>query len=134
MVKSKNPNKQRKAAFSAPKHTKRKRVRARLQTTDSRLVGIRTVTVRVGDQVKVLRGDFGQPSSGKRHGGPRGNSGLEAKVISIDADNSRIFVEGATSSKADNKEEGVPIHSSNVVVTKLDETDPMRMKRITDRS
>ena len=134
MVKSKNPNKQRKAAFSAPKHTKRKRVCARLQTTDSRLVGIRTVTVRVGDQVKVLRGDFGQPSNGKRHGGPRGNSGLEAKVISIDADNSRIFVEGATSSKADNKEEGVPIHSSNVVVTKLDETDPMRMKRITDRS
>ena len=37
-------------------------------------------------------------------------------------------------SEADNKEEGVPIHSSNVVVTKLDETDPMRMKRITDRS
>ena len=134
MVKSKNPNKQRKAAFTAPKHVKRKRIRARLQTTDSRLAGVKTVTVRVGDQVKVIRGDYGQPFKGKRHGGPRGNSGLEAKVISVDSDNSRIFIEGATSSKADNKEEGVPIHSSNVVVTKLDETDPMRMKRITDRS
>ncbi|MDP6010344.1 MAG: 50S ribosomal protein L24 [Candidatus Poseidoniaceae archaeon] len=134
MVKSKNPNKQRKAAFSASSHTKRKRVRARLQSNDKRLVGVRRVTIRVGDQVKVLRGDYGHPSKGKRHGGPRGNSGLEAKVIRVDALNSLVFIEGATRSKADNKEEGVPIHSSNVVVTKLIETDPMRMKRITDRS
>ena len=134
MVKSSKPGKQRKSTFNAPSHVKRKRMRARLATNDSRLAGVRSTTIRVGDEVKVVRGDFGNPSKGKRHGGPRGSSGIEGKVISIDSANSRIFVEGITHSKADNKEEGVPIHSSNVVVTKLDETDPMRMKRITDRS
>ena len=134
MVKSSKPNKQRKSMYNAPTHSQRKRVKARLQTTDSRLAGIRSITVRVGDEVKVLRGDFGNPSKGKRHGGPRGVSGVEGKVISINAAKSQLMIEGATHSKADNKEEGVPIQSSNVVITKLDETDPMRMKSITDRS
>ena len=134
MVKSSKPGKQRKSTFNAPAHVQRKRIRARLSTTDSRFAGIRSVTVRLGDQVKVVRGDFGHPSKGKRHGGPRGNSGIEGKVIGLDVSKSRIYIEGVTQSKADNKEEGVPIHSSNVIVTKLDEMDPMRMKRINDRS
>ena len=57
MVKSMKPNKQRKSQANAPSHTKRKRARARLQlsTPDARLAGIRNITVRVGDSVRVVR-------------------------------------------------------------------------------
>ena len=130
MVSSKKPSKQRKSAFNAPLHVRRKRIRARLLTDDERFVGIRTVSVRVGDTVKVVRGDFGHPSKGKRHGDKRGPSGIEAKVIRIDSSSSSIFVEGVTRAKADNKEEGVPIHASNVVVTELDESDKLRMQKL----
>ena len=54
-VKCKQPGKQRKAQFNAPLHGKRKRIRARLRTDDPELAAIRTVTVRVGDEVEVLR-------------------------------------------------------------------------------
>ena len=62
---SKQPGKQRKAQFNAPTHVKRKRIRARLRTDDPELAGVRTITVRVGDEVEVLRGDFGSPNSAK---------------------------------------------------------------------
>ena len=62
---SKNPGKQRRKGSKAPLHLKRKRIRARLVTDDPELQAIRTVTVRVGDEVEVVRGDFGSPNSVK---------------------------------------------------------------------
>ena len=134
MVRSSKPGKQRKAAAQASPQTKRKNLRARLATTDTRFAGIRSVTVRVGDTVEVQRGDFGHPSKGKRLREARGRAGVEAKVVGINSDGGSILIEGITNSKADNKEEGVPIHVSNVVVTRLDETDPLRMNNLLNRS
>ncbi|MBT5183554.1 MAG: 50S ribosomal protein L24 [Euryarchaeota archaeon] len=135
MAKSSKPGKQRKAQFNAPMHVKRKRVRARLQLDkpDSRLAGLRSVTIRVGDTVRVVRGDYAH--GGKRVGGKRNADPLSGKVIRVNSDNGRIFIEGATAAKSDNREEAVPVHSSNVVVTKLDETDKLRIQHLTaDRS
>ena len=131
MVKSMKPTKQRKAHFNAPLHEKRKRISARLQLDkpDSRFDGVRTVTVRVGDTVRVTRGDLS--NGGKRHGGKRGNYPLTGPVIRIDSEKGRLYIEGAKASKADNKEEAVPVHSSNVVVVKLDETDKLRVQQLT---
>ena len=134
MVKSSKPGKQRKALASASKQSKRRTLRARFATTDPRFAGIRSVTVRVGDTVEVQRGDFGHPSKGKRLGDSRGRAGVEAKIVGIDSANGKITVEGITSSKSDDKEEGLPIHVSNVVVTNLEESDPLRMKKIMERS
>ena len=134
MVKSSKPGKQRKAVANASRQNKRRRLRARLATNDSRFVGIRSVTVRVGDTVEVQRGDFGNPSKGKRLGEPRGRAGIEAKVVGIDSSNGKIFVEGVTGSKSDDKEQGMGIHVSNVVVTTLEESDPIRMKKIMEGS
>ena len=130
---SKSPNKQRKAAANAPLHTQRKRLRARC--LDPNYTSIRNVTIRVGDEVEIHRGDFGHPNSqkgekGKRHGEPRGKSGLRAKVAGIDTGSGHVFVEGLTHSKADGKEEGIPVHSSNVVVVKVDDSDPIRLKKL----
>ena len=134
MVKSSKPGKQRKALANASKQSKRRSLRARFATTDPRFAGIRSVTVRVGDTVEVQRGDFGNPSKGKRLGDSRGRAGVEAKVVGIDSSNGKIIIEGITSSKSDDKEQGLPIHVSNVVVTTLEESDPLRMKKIMERS
>ncbi len=134
MVRSSKPGKQRKALANASKQSKRRTLRARLATSDPRFAGIRSVTVRVGDTVEVQRGDFGHPSKGKRLGDSRGRAGVKAKVVGIDSSNGKIMIEGITSSKSDDKEEGLPIHVSNVVVTSLEESDPLRMKKLMERS
>ena len=56
-------------------------------------------------------------------------------MLRIDAEKGRLYIEGVKASKADNKEEAVPVHASNVVVTQLDESDRLRIKKLTgDRS
>ncbi len=134
---SKSPNKQRKAAAKSPLHTRRKRIRARC--LDPNYTSVRSVTIRVGDEVEVRRGDFGHPNSqkgekGKRHGESRGKSGVRARVAGVDTSSGSIFVEGITHSKADGKEEGIPLHPSNVVVVKIDDSDPIRLKDLQSRN
>lgn len=114
-------------------------MRARLITDDPNLQNVRTVTVRVGDEVEVLRGDFGNPNSiksdskGKRLGQSRGRAGLKSKVNRVDTSSGKIFVDGLTITTADGKEEALPIHPSNLVVTALYEGDPVRIKQLIER-
>lgn len=137
---SKKAGKQRQAQNDAPIHVRRKRIRARLVSDDPDLALIRTVTVRVGDEVEVLRGDFGFPNSakadsrGKRLGQSRGRAGVKSSVVGVDAKSGYVMVEGVTTSTADGKEEALPIHPSNLIVTKLYEGDPLRIKRIMERA
>ena len=136
MSKSSKPSKQRLQSNSAPAHTQRKRMRARC--LDPTWGNVRSVTVRVGDTVSVRRGDWGNPGhdkdeGGKRHGGKRGKFGVEGRVLRVDAKSGTLYVEGVSHAKSDGKEEGVPIHPSNVVVTKLDEGDPIRLKKLQER-
>ena len=127
------------AQSKAPIHVRRKRMRARLITDDPNMKDIRSVTVRVGDEVEVTRGDFSHPNSvkpdsrGKRLGQARGRAGVKAKVANVDTGNGFIFVDGLTQSTADGKEEAIPISPSNVIVTKLYEGDPLRIQRIMNR-
>ena len=133
---TRKPNKQRKAVAKAPLHIKRKRVRARC--IDPAYPTIRNITVRVGDRVQVHRGDWGNPGSdkdegGKRLGAARGKSGVEAGVIGIDSKKGKVFVEGVSQPKSDGKEEGISVHASNLVVIKVDESDPIRIKKLESR-
>ena len=140
MTRSSKASKQRLSQSDAPTHVKRKRMRARLVTADPDLINIRTVTVRVGDEIEIVRGDFGHPNSvkadtrGKRLGQPRGRAGIVAKVARVDTDSGMIFVDGLTMATADGKEEAVPIHPSNVIVTKLFEGDTLRLKKLIERT
>ena len=137
---SKKAGNQRQAQADAPMHVLRKRIRARLVTDDPDLALIRTVTVRVGDEVEVLRGDFGFPNSvkadsrGKRLGQSRGRAGVKSSIVGVDTKSGYVLVEGVTTSTADGKEEALPIHPSNLVVTKLYDGDPLRIKRIMERA
>jgi len=78
----------------------------------------RAVPVRKGDIVKVLRGD---------------DSGKEGKVASVDYRGFRITIEGITHAKSDGTQVAKAIHPSNVIITKLDETDPLRLRRFEGR-
>jgi large subunit ribosomal protein L24 len=134
---SSKPNKQRKNAAKASLHSKRKRIRARC--LDPAYPNVRNVTVRTGDRVSVRRGDWGNPGhdkdeGGKRLGGARGKGGIEAEVISIDTKSGRIFVEGVSQSTAESKAEGIPVHASNVVVIKVNDSDMLRLKKLEERN
>ena len=137
---SKKAGKQRQAQTDAPVHVRRKRMRSRLLSDEPDLQSIRSVTIRVGDTVEVLRGDFGFPNSvkaearGRRLGQSRGRSGVKSTIVGVDTKSGFAFVEGVTITTSDGKEEALPIHPSNLVVTKLYDGDPLRIKRITERS
>jgi large subunit ribosomal protein L24 len=63
-----------------------------------------------------------------------GYAGHAAKVTSVDTKRRAVYIEKVTSVKADGKETPRPIHPSNVLVTKLDLTDPWRKKKLEEMS
>ena len=80
------PRKQRKALYTAPLHIRRKIMSANLSKDLRADIGKRSLPIRVGDKVQVVRGDF---------------KGHEGKVESIDAKRYKVTVEGVTLSKPD---------------------------------
>ena len=122
MTKSKKPRKQRGSVYNAPLHRRRKMLAAHLSPKyleDAKRYYPRSVVVRKGDTVKVVRGSFG---------------GHVGKVESVDTRNMRIKVDGATISKADGTQIAAKIHPSNVIITKLDLSDPVRKRKFEELS
>jgi large subunit ribosomal protein L24 len=116
-MKTTQPRKQRKRVYDAPWHVRRKLVSSHLSAEyleDRKRKLPRAVPVRKGDVVKILRGE---------------HRGREGKVAAVDYRRLRITIEGITYEKADKTQIAKPIHPSNVVIVKLDETDPLRLKR-----
>src|SRR5213594_932925 len=114
---TKQPRKQRKALAEATWHRRRKLMSAHLSEDylDERKRKLpRALPLRKGDIVKVMRGEY---------------RGREGKVASVDYRKIRITVEELTYAKADKSQIAKPIHPSNVLIKKLDETDPLRLKR-----
>ncbi len=112
---SSKPNKQRISLVKAPLHKKRKLLTAKLSEEMVSKYGVRRIGLRVGDTVKILRGDW---------------VGHEGKVVKVDLKMGRIHVEGVTVKKADGTPVYYPIHPSKVMVTKLDVSDKWREKII----
>jgi large subunit ribosomal protein L24 len=105
------PRRQRKFFFKAPLHIKQKMIRAKLSEELARQHGIRRFSIRKGDVVRILRGDF---------------RGHEGKVIKVDLKKVRIYVEGITLTKADGSSILRPVHPSKVEIIKLDLSDKYR--------
>jgi len=114
---SKQARKQRKALYNAPIHVRRRNVSAHLSEELMKQTGTRSSRVIKGDTVKVLRGD-------------EGVKGIEGKVSDVNTKTGRIVVEGITMPKADGTMKARPIHSSNVIITKLELTDPRRKEKL----
>jgi len=107
------PTKQRKKLYQATGTDRYKRFSAPLSAKLKESHGIRSLPVRNGDTVMVMRGD---------------RKGSEGKVNQIDRKKYRIFIEGATREKVDGTAIPVPIHPSKVMITRLNLDDKWRKK------
>jgi large subunit ribosomal protein L24 len=112
---SKQPRKQRKYRYNAPLHIRHKLVSATLSKELRKEVGRRSVPIRKGDEVQVMRGSF---------------DGFKGVVERVDLKKLKIYVEGANAKKVDGTEVAKPIDPSNVRITKLTLDDKMRIASI----
>jgi len=112
---SMKPRKQRKELYNAPLHKKRKWISAHLEEKLLLKYDKRAVPVVKGDTVIVMRGSF---------------KGHEDKVAKVNVNKRSLEIEGITMSKADGNKIAKPLHSSNVMITKLNLTDKWRRKKL----
>jgi large subunit ribosomal protein L24 len=117
MTSSTKARKQRKARANAPLHKKRRMVSAHLDSALMKEYNVRSVAVRKGDTVRVIRGDKDFKAS-------------EAKVASVDLKNLKIIIENVTVPKADGTQKPKPVDPSNVLLTRLDLSDPWRKEKL----
>jgi large subunit ribosomal protein L24 len=113
--KSSKPRKQRKFLFTAPLHLRRKMVSAHLSKELREKYKRRSLPVRKGDEVEIMRGEF----KGKR-----------GKISRVDLKNYKVYIEGITRKKTTGIEVQVPIHPSNLKIISLNLDDKKRVEAI----
>lgn len=112
------PSKQRKMLFQLPDHRRVKLFSARLTPELRSTHKVKTVPVKSGDSVRIVRGE---------------HKGFEGKITRVDRMKYRVFVEGLTREKVDGTTIFVPIHPSKVVVTRLNLDDKWRKTVLEER-
>ena len=112
-----DPRKQRKRLYNAPAHLRHKLMAAPLAPELTSSIGVKTLPVRKGDTVRVVRGD---------------HLGFEGKVNRVDLKRYRIFIEGLTREKVDGTNIFVSVHPSKVMIKNLKLDDKWR-KGIVER-
>ncbi|MEM5811445.1 MAG: 50S ribosomal protein L24 [Candidatus Aenigmatarchaeota archaeon] len=110
--KSKKPRKQRKFIYNAPWHLRRKMMSATLSKELREQLKRRSLPVRKGDEVEIMRGEFRK---------------VRGKVIKCDYKNYRIYVENIKKKKSTGAEYLVPIHPSKVKIINLNLSDKKRL-------
>jgi len=109
------PSKQRKEIYMAEGLKLHRLLAAPLSDELRKLQRRRSYPVRKGDTVKIVRGDF---------------AGVEGKVNSVDTHGRRLFVEGVTREMTSGTSTNVSVHSSKVIITKLNLDDKWRAESI----
>jgi len=102
--KSKKPRKQRKYLAEAPLGKRQKMVASTLSEELRAKYGRRSLSVRKGDKVKIMRGDF---------------KGASGEVTKVTLRSYKINVDGVNVKKADGTDVPKPLHPSNVMITGL---------------
>jgi len=116
-IASSKPRKQRKGRANAPLHIRHRMVACHLDRALRNEYNTRSLTVRKGDTVKILRGS-------------EGIKGREAKVAEVNLKDLTLTLEDVTITKADGKQKARPIQPSNCMITKLDIGDPLRKEKL----
>jgi large subunit ribosomal protein L24 len=109
---STQPRKQRKSRYQAPYHLRHKLMGAMLCPELREKHKIKSIPLRAGDIVKVMRGD---------------NKGKEGKVSAVNLTSMTITVDGVSVAKSDGTEVPRPVQPSNVMIMKLETKDDMRL-------
>ncbi|MEN2974587.1 MAG: 50S ribosomal protein L24 [Candidatus Caldarchaeales archaeon] len=113
---SSKPRKQRRRLYNTPYHKLSKLLSAHLSPKLREKYKRRSFSVRVGDTVKILRGEY---------------KGVEGKVIGVDRKRQYVYVENITMKKADGSTKPRPIHVSKVMIMDLKLDDKYRESAIT---
>ncbi|MDR2829719.1 MAG: 50S ribosomal protein L24 [Methanobrevibacter sp.] len=112
---SKQPRKQRKSLYNAPLHARRKRMSVNLSKELQEDYGRRSLPVKSGDKVQVVRGDF---------------RNSEGKVEKVDYKNYKVLIDGVTITKTDGTNVFLPVHPSNLLIIDAEMKDDFRDKII----
>ncbi len=114
-ISSKTVAKQRKYSYNAPLHIRQKFMGVHLSPELRKKYGRRSITVRKGDTVKILRGQFSKKSG---------------KVTDLELKKSKVYVEGAENIKKDGSKTPYPINPSNLIITNLILDDKKRKEKL----
>ena len=112
---STQPRKERKTLYNLPVHLNRARIASHLDEPLLFKYHTRSATLRKGDTVRVLRGEY---------------AGTTGKVIEVDTRSRKVTVDGVTVTKADASQKPRPIDPSNLLITKLNLDDPKRRQKL----
>lgn len=108
---STDPGKQRKYRANAPTNVRRSFLAVHLSKELKKSFSTRSVTVRKGDSVVVMRG---------------GSSGLKGDVTRVDYDKCKVYVDSVKHKKVDGTEVQMALEPSNLMITKLATGDKQR--------
>ncbi|NOX71613.1 MAG: 50S ribosomal protein L24 [Candidatus Micrarchaeota archaeon] len=109
------PRKQRKYAYNAPLHIKHKFVSVHLSPVLRERYGKRSVPVRNGDKVKVLRGE---------------KKGFTGSVEKVSLEKIVVYIDGLKTKKVDGTEILKGIKPSNLMIIELNTDDKMRQSKL----
>ncbi len=110
---SKKPSKQRRYVVNAPLHIRNKLIASHLSKELRKKYNTRSVRIRKGDRVKVMRGSF---------------KGKVGAVDRVGVRNSKVYITGIEFVKKDGSKALFPIHPSNLLVQELNTNDKRRLK------
>ena len=116
------PRKQRKYRHNAPLHVRRKFLSARLSPEFTRQFGRRSLPVRKGDEIRIMRGS---------------SKGLKGVVERVSLKKTKIYAEGIIVKKVDGSEVMKALEPSNLMITKPkmdDKGRQMIMERTEERA
>ena len=108
---TKSPGKQRRRIYKSPIHAHKNMLKCRLDEFLREEYAMRSMVPKKGDLVRIMRGQFRD---------------TEGKINRVDYGSIRIFVDNATTTKADGKEVHLPVHPSNLMLVKLEIDDERR--------
>ncbi len=111
-IMSKQPRKQRKYSYNAPLHIRGRFMAAHLSKELIKKYNRRSIRLRKGDKVTILRGQFKKKTG---------------KIERIDLKETKVYIAGVEMIKKDGTKVFYPIHPSNLVVTELNLDDKKRM-------
>ena len=112
---TKSPSKQRKSLYNAPMHMRRKQATSKLSKGLAKEMGRRSLGLRKGDEVKVMRGD---------------SRGITGKVTRVDLKKAKIYVDTVKRKKVSGEEVQTPLHASNLMIIKAEMADKKRLKTL----
>lgn len=113
-LRSIQPRKQRKYRFNAPDHIRGKFMHVHLTKELRKKYNIRSLRIRKGDKVKVLRGSF---------------KGTTGTVDEVSIAREQVFVSGVELTKKEGGNVPYPLHPSNLLLTTPLLDDKKRFKR-----